>query len=80
MEQTFIRSEEEILAHNLHWLRTQHSLSQSQMASCMGIGIRSFRQLEKGTIPPRLKVSTFYLLYERFHVTPSQLLTQRLDI
>ena len=79
MEQIITGSEEEILAHNLKWLRKQYGLSKRKMAACMGIGLRSLNQLEAGIIPPRLKVSVFYPLYEYFHVTPSQLLTQWMD-
>lgn len=79
MEQKLIGSEEEILAHNLCWLRKQYGLSKRKMAACMGIGIHSLNQLEKGIIPPRLKVSVFYALYERFQITPSQMLTQWFD-
>ena len=80
MNRCFPESEEEILAYNLRWLRKQHGLSKQQMAAIMGIGIRSLNQLEQGIIPPRLKVSVFFSLYERFHFTPSQMLTQVLNV
>ena len=71
--------EEEIVAHNLLWLRKQYGYSQKEMARLLGIGVGSLRKLEHGVIPPRLTVEFLEPLYFRFQITPSMLLCTWLD-
>ena len=74
MELTGKYMDEEIMAHNLCWLRKKYGYSQKTMAQLLGIGVGSLRKLEHGVIPPRLTVEFLEPLYYRFQITPSTLM------
>ena len=45
-------TERTIFLQNLAALRKQHHLTQKQMAQTLGIGIHSWRMIERGIMPP----------------------------
>ena len=79
MEHANQYKDQEILAHNLRWLRKKYGYSQKTMAQLLGIGVGSLRKLEYGEIPPRLTIRFLEPVYVHFRVTPSELLGVRLE-
>lgn len=65
--------------YNLKLLRKQHNLSKKKMAESLGIGLWSMNKLERGEIPPKLSANIFLAVYKRFGISPSVLISCRLD-
>lgn len=70
---------QDILMHNLTYLRKAHGLSQRQMAATLGIGPGSIRRIEQGIWPPNLPVSVLISVARHFGVRSYILLSRRLD-
>lgn len=66
------------LLHNIAWLRKHHGLSNKKMAELLHISIPSLNKIENGVLPKRLSANVLFHLYNHFHLTPYELLTQRL--
>ncbi len=62
----------EIFAHNVAWLRKHYGFSKSKMARIMRIGIPSLNKLERGEIPPRLGVDVLFAIQKQFGICPSE--------
>ena len=71
--------EYEILIYNVIWLREHHALSKRKMAGLLGISTGSLNKLENGKIPPRLGVRVFYSIHKNFGISPSILISKRLE-
>ena len=71
-------AEFEIFGYNVAWLRERHGLSQKKMAEIMGIGIGSLNKVERGDMPPKMKVDVLINIYRQFGVSPERQLRQRL--
>ena len=70
--------EEQIMLHNIAWLRKHYGYSQKRMAKLLGIGIVSLRKIEKGEMPKRLGAGIFMYIYANFGIRPAQLLEKGL--
>ena len=71
-------AEFEIFGYNVAWLRKRYGLSKKEMAEIMGIGVGSLTKVERGEIPPQMKVDVLVKIYRRFGITPERQLRQRL--
>ena len=67
--------EMERFCKNIRSLRKFHKLNQKQMAEKLHIGIWSLKKIEKGQIPPQLRIDVLLYIYEHFHYTPEQIVT-----
>lgn len=67
------------LSHNILWLRRHYGISRKRMAALLGIGLWSLKKIEKGKLPPRLTIEILFTLYEQFGISPSVLLSRRLE-
>ena len=63
----------QVFCKNMYALRKKNNLTQQQMARILGISIKSLRSVEKGSVPPRMKISVVYRIYNTFHLLPSEL-------
>lgn len=79
MKQVEETKEYRTFCQNVIWLRTQSGLSKKAMARCLGIGVGSINKIERLIMPPRLGVDVLFAIYDRFGITPSMLLSRRLD-
>ena len=68
------------LLHNLIYLRRKHNLTQKQMAQTLGIGIVSWRMIERGVMPPRLSAKVVYRAADAFGVDASRLFSENAKI
>lgn len=67
------RTERAIFLENLTALRKKYNLTQKQMAQTLGIGIASWRMIERGEMPPRLSAKVVYRAAEAFGVVAAAL-------
>jgi len=74
------RTERIIFLKNLAALRRKHNLTQTQMAQTLGIGIVSWRMIERGVMPPRLSAKVVYRAADAFGVVPSHLFSENAKI
>ena len=58
---------------NLAFLRKEHNLTQIQMAELLGIGITSWRMIERGIMPPRLSSAVVCRVNEVFGIPAEKL-------
>ena len=65
-------TEWQIFGANLRCLRKEHALSQRQMADSLEISVYSLRKIDRGILPPRVKVSVVLLFCKQFHLKPTQ--------
>ena len=63
---------------NLAFLRKEHNLTQIQMAELLGIGITSWRMIERGIMPPRLSCEIIMRAEELFGIPAAHLLSESL--
>lgn len=61
---------------NLAALRKQHHLTQKQMAHILGIGIHSWRMIERGIMPPRLSTEVVYNAADAFGIPAARLFSE----
>ena len=61
---------------NLEALRKQHHLTQKQMAQILGIGIHSWRMIERGIMPPRLSTEVVYNAADAFGIPAARLFSE----
>ena len=69
----------ENFCHNISYLRRLYGFSKQEMAKRLNIGVYSINLLEAGIMPPRLRVSVIYAVYQQFGLLPSVLLSGILD-
>ena len=70
----------QILCENIKKLRLEKGISQKEMAKHLRVGVKSLRKLERGEIPPRMKVDLMFRACEYFGITIGQLLSKDLSI
>lgn len=78
MPTTYAETEANFCA-NIAYLRRSRGLTQKEMALILGIGIRSLRMLEKGTIPRNLGVQMLIPLARFSGVRIMTLFGERLE-
>ena len=78
MKQELYKEEYGNFAYNVAWLRKHYGLSKKEMAEIMGIGIGSLNKVERGEMPPQMKVDVLIRIYKQFGVSPERQLRQRL--
>lgn len=69
-------TERTIFLQNLAALRKQHHLTQKQMAQTLGIGIHSWRMIERGIMPPRLSTEVVYNAADAFGIPAARLFSE----
>ena len=72
MEQK-IKREVHLFCENVKALRQRENLSKKEMAKRLGIGVGSLTQLERGTLPPRLRCNVLLKIYNCFGVSPDRM-------
>lgn len=61
------------LCRNIKYLRNVHKISKKEMASILGIGVKSLRLIEKGIVPSRLSSEVIFNLHKNFGVKYSDM-------
>jgi transcriptional regulator with XRE-family HTH domain len=61
---------------NLTRLRPKHNLTQTQMAKILGIGITSWRSIERGVMPPKLSAAVVYRAADAFGIPAARLFSE----
>ena len=79
METSTKRTDLEILAHNLLWLRKRRGCTQRTMAKLLGIGVVTLRRLEHGELSPRLGVDFLFEIHRHFGIYPSSMLSNWME-
>ena len=79
MELSKSRTDLEILTHNLLWIRRHYGYSRKKMVGILNIGVGSLSKLERGEIPPRLRVDFLFAVYDHFRIPPSVLLSKWME-
>ena len=72
-------SELGFLGENLVYLRKANGISKREMARIMVIGVQTLTKLERGELPPRMKVEALFRVQNRFGVPVHRLLGERLS-
>lgn len=67
------------LANNLAHLRKESGISKQELADIMGVGLWTVTKLERGELPPRMKVEALFRIQHRFGVSVHRLLGERLS-
>lgn len=67
------------LANNLTYLRKENGISKQELADIMGVGLWTVTKLERGELPPRMKVEALFRIQHRFGVSVHRLLGERLS-
>lgn len=65
--------------HNIIWLRKQYGLSKKEMAHKLGISVWMLNKIEKGELPPNLKIDVLFVIYKEFGVFMSDVLSVPLE-
>lgn len=73
-----ITNELETLSHNIVRLRKKHGLSKKEMASILGIGVKSLSRIENGDFPKRIGVHLIINIWEHFGILPQQQISKQL--
>lgn len=58
---------------NLKKVRKKNKLTQKEMAKILGIGVVSLSAIERGKVPPRLKVDIVIKIHQNFGILPSEI-------
>lgn len=69
----------EFLGQNLTYLRKENGISKQELADIMGVGLWTVTKLERGELPPRMKVEALFRIQHRFGVSVHRLLGERLS-
>ncbi len=64
--------------HNVIWLRESNGLSKREMASILGIGVKTLDRIENGELPKLLSVNIFFHIWKYFGIHPTNQLGNRL--
>ncbi|MBQ5672542.1 MAG: helix-turn-helix transcriptional regulator [Oscillospiraceae bacterium] len=67
------------LANNLTYLRKENGISKQELADIMGVGLWTVTKLERGELPPRMKVEALFRIQHRFGVSVHRLLGESLS-
>ena len=67
------------LANNLTYLRKENGISKQELADIMGVGLWTVIKLERGELPPRMKVEALFRIQHRFGVSVHRLLGESLS-
>ena len=67
------------LANNLTYLRKENGIAKQELADIMGVGLWTVTKLERGELPPRMKVEALFRIQHRFGVSVHRLLGERLS-
>ena len=54
-----------ILLENIAWLRKYYGISKTRMVKLLGIGLHSLNKMEKGEMPPKLKLDVLIRIHRR---------------
>lgn len=58
-----------IFLHNVAWLRRHHSLTKKEMAYKIGVSVGTLNKIEKGILPPNLKIDVLFQIQKEFGVS-----------
>ena len=68
----------DIFLHNITWLRKHYGLSKKEMAKKLKISVWMLNKIERGELPPNLKIDVLFDIYKEFGVFMSDVLSVRL--
>lgn len=68
----------EIFLYNIIWLRKHYGLSKKEMAKKLGISVWMLNKIERGELPPNLKIDVLFCIRKEFGVFMSDVLSVRL--
>lgn len=71
-----MKTETDIFMENVVHLRRAHGLSRRNMAEILGIGVKSLHKIERGVMPPRLRVDVLFRIQTYFNLSPAALFQQ----
>ena len=67
-----------ILLENIAWLRKYYGISKTRMVKLLGIGLHSLNKMEKGEMPPKLKLDVLIRIHRLFGIHPRDQVGKRL--
>ena len=68
----------EIFLYNVIWLRKHYGLSKKEMAKKLGISVWMLNKIERGELPPNLKIDVLFCIRKEFGVFMLDVLSVRL--
>ena len=68
-----------IFTENITYLRKANNLSLKQMAEILNTSTYSIRKIEKGILPPRLKVDVLFKIQNYFVISPEAIVSKKLN-
>ena len=69
----------ETFLHNVTWLRKYYGLSKKEMAKKLKIGIETLNKIERGELPPGLKIDVLYHIRKVFGIPMADIISVPLD-
>ena len=69
----------EIFLNNVIWLRKHYGLSKKEMAKKLEIGIGTLNKIEKGELPPELRIDVLYCIWKEFGISMADVIIIPLD-
>ena len=67
-----------ILLQNIAFLRKHYGLSKKEMAKKLEISVWMLNKIEKGELPPSLKIDVLFNIYKEFGIFMSEVISVRL--
>ena len=67
-----------IFCNNIKQIRKRNRLTKDEMAEIMGISTATLSNIEKGVVPPKLKLDTLCYTANYFHYCPYELFSSLL--
>ena len=64
---------------NVRWLRKNYGLSKKEMAKKLEIGIGTLNKIEKGELPPGLRIDVLYCIWKEFGISMADVIMIPLD-
>ena len=69
-----------IFTENITYLRKANKLSLKQMSEILDISTYTVKQLEKGVLPSKLKVSVLFKVQQHFFISPQIMVSEKLSM
>ena len=73
------KSKIQTFLHNLCWLRKHFGYSKKEMAEILGISVWSLNKIERGEMPPMLRIDVIYAAQKHFGISSFSLLAHWLE-
>lgn len=67
----------DIFLNNIAYIRKVNNLSLQEMSQALGISIYYVKQMEKGILPPRLKIDVIFRIKKCFNISYKSLFIER---